>query len=108
MTVMTDTFIYFNYQYYILTLFSFSSSLAADILVSIYSLSDCEIRGCVAGLSNPSNNQNMNHMIPIIPVNSGNIMIKTKVYNYIHVPIHMQHEPYDTNDPCDVHQTGIR
>ena len=85
MTVMTDTFIYFNYQYYILTLFSFSSSLASDILVSIYSLSDCEIRGCVAGLSNPSNNQNMNHMIPIIPVNSGNIMLKTKVYIYMYL-----------------------
>ena len=27
----------------------------------------------------------MNHMIPTIPVNSGNIMIKTKVYIYMYL-----------------------
>ena len=53
---------------FITLLTCFFSTLASDILDSIYFLSDCEIRGCVAGLSNPSNNQNMNHMIPIIPV----------------------------------------
>ena len=53
-------------QLMLLTCISFT--LGSDILDSIYFLSDCEIRGCVAGLSNPSSNQNMNHMIPKIPV----------------------------------------
>ena len=57
-------------QFMLLT--CFVSTLASDILDSIYFLSDCEIRGCVAGLSNPSNNQNMNHMMPIIPVINNN------------------------------------